>query len=158
MHFDFASRRATGGLPTLELKGTDQLKKGSSWPHSSWVETMSTMPGETRVVINWSSEFIDKTRVCLARHPSFGAHQALSRSAFGVRRSCSNVVACRKGVSTQLEAPSRNCTCVAGWRRGAITELRLCYTAPKTLGQLSSEHQDAPTGLSQAKCRTAEKI
>jgi len=32
-------------------------------------------------------------------------HQALR-----VRRSCSNVVACRKGVSTQLEAPSRNCT------------------------------------------------
>ena len=72
MHFDFANRRTTGGLPTLELKGTDQLKKGSSWPDSSGVETMSTMPGETRAVINWSSQFIDKTRVCLARHPLFG--------------------------------------------------------------------------------------
>ena len=29
--------------------------------------------------------------------------------------SCSNVVAWRKGVSTLLEAPSRNCTRVAGW-------------------------------------------
>jgi hypothetical protein len=66
MRFDFASRRTTGGLSTLELKGTDQLKKGSSWPGSG-VETMSTMPGETRVVINWSSQFIDKTRVCPAR-------------------------------------------------------------------------------------------
>jgi hypothetical protein len=72
MHFDFASHRTTGGLPTLELKGTDQLEKGSSWPHSSGVETMSRMPGETRAVINWSSQFIDKTRVCLALHPSFG--------------------------------------------------------------------------------------
>jgi len=51
MHFDFASRRTTGGLPALELKGTDQLKKGSSWPHSSGIETMSTMPDETRAVI-----------------------------------------------------------------------------------------------------------
>jgi PIN domain nuclease of toxin-antitoxin system len=36
--------------------------------------------------------------------------------ALRVRRSCSwsNVVACRKGVSTLLEAPSRNCTRVAG--------------------------------------------
>jgi|HubBroStandDraft_6_1064221.scaffolds.fasta_scaffold07609_7 hypothetical protein len=68
MHFDFASRRTTGGLQTLELKGTDQLKKGSSWPHSSGVETMSTMPGETRAVINWSSQLIDKTRVCPALH------------------------------------------------------------------------------------------
>jgi hypothetical protein len=76
MRFDFASRRTTGGLSTLELKGTDQLKKGSSWPGSG-VETMSTMPGETRVVINWSSQFIDKTRVCPARRPS--------RLAFGVR-------------------------------------------------------------------------
>jgi hypothetical protein len=36
------------------------------------------------------------------------------RFALGVLRSCSCscscVVACRKGVSTQLEAPSRNCT------------------------------------------------
>jgi hypothetical protein len=79
MHFDFASRRTTGGLPALELKGTDQLKKGSSWPHSSGIETMSTMPDETRAVINWSSQFIDKTRVCLARHPSFGAHKALPK-------------------------------------------------------------------------------
>jgi hypothetical protein len=47
MHFDFANRRTTDGLPTLELKGTDQLKKGSSWPLGSGVETMSTMPGET---------------------------------------------------------------------------------------------------------------
>ncbi len=69
MRFDFANRRTTGGLPAPELKGADQLKKGSSWPHSSGVETMSTMPGETRVVINWSSQFIDKTRVCLALHP-----------------------------------------------------------------------------------------
>jgi hypothetical protein len=84
MHFDFASRRTTGGLPTLELNGTDQLKKDSGWRRSSGVETMSTMPGETRVVINWSSQFIHKTRVCLARHPSFGAHKALRvrRSAF----------------------------------------------------------------------------
>ena len=80
MRFDFASRRTAGGLPTLELNGTDQLKKGSSWPLSSGVETMSTMPGETRVVINWSSQFIDKTRVCLARHPSFSAHKALRPS------------------------------------------------------------------------------
>jgi len=72
MHFDFASRRATGDLQTLELKETDQLKKGSSWPPSSCVKTMSTMPGETRAVINWSSQFIDKTRICLARHLSFG--------------------------------------------------------------------------------------
>jgi hypothetical protein len=75
MRFDFASRRTTGGLPTLELNGTDQLKKDSSWPRSSGVETMSTMPGETRVVINWSSQFIDKTRVCLADT----LHSALTR-------------------------------------------------------------------------------
>jgi hypothetical protein len=79
MHFDFASHRTTGGLPALELNGTDRLKKGSSWPHSSGIETMSTMPDETRAVINWSSQFIDKTRVCLARHPSFGAHKALPK-------------------------------------------------------------------------------
>jgi hypothetical protein len=33
-----------------------------------------------------------------------GGHQA-----FGVRRSCSCVAVCRKGVSTKIEAPSRNC-------------------------------------------------
>jgi hypothetical protein len=75
MRFDFANHPPTGGWPMLELKGTDQLKKGSSWPHSSGVETMSRMPGETRAVINWSSQFIDKSRVCLARH----RHSALTR-------------------------------------------------------------------------------
>jgi hypothetical protein len=49
----------------------------------------------------------------LTRRLAFGAW----RSAFGVRRSCSCFVACRRGVSTQLEAPSRNCTPLPrGWR------------------------------------------
>lgn len=74
MHFDFACSRTGDGLPALKLNGMDQLKKGSSWPQSSWVKTMPTMPGETRAVINWSSQFIDKARVCLARHPSFGEY------------------------------------------------------------------------------------
>jgi hypothetical protein len=127
MCFDFASRRATGGLSTLELKGTDQLKKGSSWPLSSGAETMSTMPGETRVVINWSSHFIDKTRVCPARHRSFGARESLSSSS----SSSNPATRSDKVLECGSIAPSPNCTRAAVWKCSSITALRLCYSAPK---------------------------
>jgi hypothetical protein len=132
MHFDFASRRTPGGLQMLELKGTDQLKKSSSWPPSSWVKTMSTMPGETRAVINWSSEFIDKTRVCLARHPSFGAHMAFGvwRLAFGVWRLAFGVWRLAFGVWRLAFGVRRSAFGVRrsafGVRRSAFGVRRLC--------------------------------
>ena len=131
MRFDFASRRTTGGLPTLELNGTDQLKKGSSWPLSSWVETMSTMPGETRVVINWSSHFIDKTRVCPARRPSFGARESLSSSSSSSSSSSNPATRSDEVLECGSIAPSPNCTRAAVWKCSSITALRLCYSAPK---------------------------
>ena len=108
MHFDFANRRTTGGLPALELNGTDRLKKGSSWPDSSGIETMSTMPDETRAAINWSSQFIDKTRVCLARHPSFGEALRTRR-----RRRPRPRIRPRGVMECGSDATSPNCTRIA---------------------------------------------
>jgi hypothetical protein len=55
--------------------------------------------------------------LCIANATPYCPALLVRRFAFGVRCSCSCVVACRKGVSTQLEAPSRNCTPrPRGWR------------------------------------------
>ena len=78
-------------------------------------------------------------RASLARPTLSGVHDRVVATADKLC-SCSCVVACRKGVSTQLEPPSRNCTRVAGL--GTLTGICLGGRVRRDPSELPSKRRD----------------